>query len=123
MHTGKKGDKDMKRLEIIIKQSKLEELLEALDESELTHGVMVSNIQGYGNQRGHVSMYRGAELDVKMLNKTKVETVIEDEKVETTISKIVETIRTGNCGDGKIFVYNVEEAVRIRTGETGLEAL
>ncbi len=112
----------MKRLEIIIKQNKLEELLDILDENK-AHGAMVSNIQGYGNQRGHVSMYRGAELDVKMLPKTKVETVIEDEKVEALIKNISEQIRTGNCGDGKIFIYNVEDAIRIRTGEQGTTAL
>ncbi len=112
----------MKRLEIIIKQNRLEELLEILDDNK-AHGAMVSNILGYGNQRGHVSMYRGAELDVKMLPKTKVETVIEDEKVEALVKNISEHIRTGNCGDGKIFIYNVEDAIRIRTGEQGTTAL
>lgn len=112
----------MKRLEIIIKQNKLEELLEILDDNK-AHGAMVSHIQGYGNQRGHVSMYRGAEMDIKMLPKTKVETVIEDEKVEALIKNISEQIRTGNSGDGKIFIYNVEDAIRIRTGEQGTTAL
>ena len=112
----------MKRVEIIIKPEKLDILLEVLDENN-AHGAMVSHIQGYGNQKGHVSMYRGAELDIKMLQKIKVETVIEDEKIESLVNSITKNIQTGNCGDGKIFVYNVEDAIRIRTGEQGIGAL
>ena len=112
----------MKRLEIIIRPEKLEDLQDILDECE-AHGAMISHIQGYGNQKGHQSLYRGAELDIKLIPKLKVETVVEDEKGEELISHIVESINTGNCGDGKIFIYNVEDAVRIRTGEHGSKAL
>ena len=112
----------MKRLEIVIRPEKLEDLQEILDECE-AHGAMISHIQGYGNQKGHESRYRGAELDTKLIPKLKVDTVVEDEKGEELISHIVENINTGNCGDGKIFIYNVEDAVRIRTGEHGSKAL
>jgi nitrogen regulatory protein P-II 1 len=112
----------MKRLEIVIRPEKLEDLQEILDECE-AHGAMISHIQGYGNQKGHQSLYRGAELDTKLIPKLKVDTVVEDEKGEELISHIVENINTGNCGDGKIFIYNVEDAVRIRTGEHGSKAL
>ncbi len=112
----------MKRLEIVIRPEKLEDLQEILDECE-AHGAMISHIQGYGNQKGHQSLYRGAELDTKLIPKLKVDTVVEDEKGEELISHIVENINTGNCGDGKIFIYNVEDVVRIRTGEHGSKAL
>jgi nitrogen regulatory protein P-II 1 len=112
----------MKRLEIIIKPDKFEILQEILDEC-MAHGAMVSNIQGYGNQKGHKSLYRGAELEIELLPKIKVETVVEDELVEPIIAQVLKEVKTGNCGDGKIFVYNVEDAVRIRTGEHGSKAL
>ena len=78
---------------------------------------------GYGNQKGHKSLYRGAELEIELLPKIKVETVVEDELVEPIIAQVLKEVKTGNCGDGKIFVYNVEDAVRIRTGEHGSKAL
>ncbi|MCR5771053.1 MAG: P-II family nitrogen regulator [Butyrivibrio sp.] len=112
----------MKRLEIVIRPEKLEVLQEILDECG-AHGAMVSNIQGYGNQKGHKSLYRGAELDIELIPKIKVETVVDDELVETIIAQVLKDINTGTCGDGKIFVYNVEEVVRIRTGEHGSKAL
>lgn len=112
----------MKRLEIIVKPKMLDVLQNVLDEGG-AHGVMVSSIQGYGNQKGNKSMYRGSEMEIKMLPKIKVETVLEDDKVKEMTEKIVKAISTGDCGDGKIFVYAVTDAVRIRTGEHGEKAL
>ena len=112
----------MKKLEIIIQPEKLEDLKSILDESEVS-GLMISNVMGYGNQKGHKKVYRGAEYNVKLLPKFKEETVIEPEVAEKLIETIVSEIRTGKYGDGKIFVYEVEDAVRIRTGERGSDAL
>ena len=112
----------MKRLEIVIRPDKLEVLQDVLDECN-AHGAMVSHIEGYGNQKGHKNFYRGVELDTELIPKLKVETVIEDEKVTEVTAKIIKDVNTGECGDGKIFIYNVEDVVRIRTGEHGSKAL
>ena len=112
----------MKKLEIIIKPEKLEELKMILDESN-ANGVMISNIMGYGNQKGFKRLYRGTEYNVNLLPKVRVETVVDDDISEAIIDRVVKEINTGNYGDGKIFVYDVEDAVRIRTGERGTEAL
>ncbi len=112
----------MKKLEIIIKPEKLEDLKELLDKSEV-NGLNIVNVMGYGNQKGIVNKYRGAEYRVNLLPKIKVETVVPTEVAEALIEKIVKEIKTGNYGDGKIFVYEVEDAVRIRTGERGYDAL
>ena len=112
----------MKKLEIIIKPEKLEDLKAILDESEV-NGLNIVNIMGYGNQKGIVKKYRGAEYKTNLLPKIKVETVVTQEKAEALVDKIVKEINTGNYGDGKIFVYEVEDAVRIRTGERGEKAL
>lgn len=112
----------MKKLEIIIQPEKLEALKAILDASNVS-GIMISNIMGYGNQKGHKQFYRGAEYSVNLLPKIKVETVVEPEVAEPLIRKIVEEIKTGAYGDGKIFVYEVQDAVRIRTGERGPAAL
>lgn len=112
----------MKKLEIIIKPEKLEDLKAVLDDNEV-NGLNIVNIQGYGNQKGIVKKYRGTEYRVNLLQKVKVETVVTDEQAEVLIKKIVNEINTGNYGDGKIFVYEVLDAVRIRTGERGDEAL
>ena len=112
----------MKKLEIIIQPEKLEDLKSILDECSV-NGLMITNIMGYGNQKGHKKIYRGAEYNVNLLPKIKVETVIEPSLAETVITKVVSEIRTGIYGDGKIFVYEVEDAVRIRTGERGTDAL
>ena len=101
----------MKKLEIIIQPEKLEALKAILDASNVS-GIMISNIMGYGNQKGHKQFYRGAEYSV-----------VEPEVAEPLIRKIVEEIKTGAYGDGKIFVYEVQDAVRIRTGERGSAAL
>lgn len=112
----------MKKLEIIIRPEKLEDLKSILDDCK-ANGVMISNIMGYGNQKGYKQVYRGSEYNVNLLPKIKVETVISDESSEIMISRIVAEINSGNYGDGKIFVYDVEDAIRIRTGERGKDAL
>ena len=112
----------MKKLEIIIKPEKLEDLKEVFDACDV-HGMNVVNSMGYGNQKGIIKNYRGAEYAVNLLPKVKVETVVTDEIAPELIDKIVKEINTGHIGDGKIFVYDVEDAVRNRTGEHGTEAL
>ena len=112
----------MKKLEIIIRPEKLEELKKILTESGVT-GMMISNIMGFGNQKGYTHQYRGTTYAVNLVSKLRVETVVKDELVEPMMEKVSKTLSTGNVGDGKIFVYPVEEALRIRTGQTGEEAL
>ncbi len=112
----------MKKLEIIVRPEKLEDLKGILDSSQVT-GVMMTNIMGYGNQKGYKQSYRGAQYNVNLLPKIKVETVVDEKIAETLISQVVDKIQTGHYGDGKIFVYDVEDTVRIRTGERGYEAL
>jgi nitrogen regulatory protein P-II 1 len=112
----------MKKITIIIKAEKLEAVKQVLADNKVS-GVMVSNIMGYGNQQGHTSLYRGTEYTVNFLPKIKVETVVSDDKVEALLTAIQQEVSTGNIGDGKIFVFNVEEAVRIRTGERGDAAI
>lgn len=112
----------MKKLEIIIRPEKLEDLKNILDNCK-ANGVMISNIMGYGNQKGYRQVYRGTEYNVNLLPKIKVETVVKKEIAETIITKVVKEINSGNYGDGKIFVYDVEDAIRIRTGERGVDAL
>ena len=112
----------MKKLEIIIKPEKLEDLKALLD-SEEVNGLNIVNSMGYGNQKGIIKNYRGAEYAVNLLPKIKVETVVTDEVAPKLIDKIVEQINTGHIGDGKIFMYEVEDVIRIRTGEHGVDAL
>ena len=112
----------MKKLEIIIKPEKLEDLKAILEDCK-ANGIMISNVMGYGNQKGYKQMYRGTEYMVNLLPKVKVETVVAEETSETIIEKVVKEITTGNYGDGKIFIYDVQDAVRIRTGERGDQAL
>lgn len=112
----------MKKLEIIIKPEKLESLKDILNECN-ANGLMISNIMGYGKQKGYVQVYRGAKTNVNLLPKIKVETVVPTDIAETIVEKVVKEINTGNYGDGKIFIYEVEDAVRIRTGERGYDAL
>ena len=108
----------MKKLEIIIKPEKLESLKNILDDCEAS-GLMITNIMGYGNQKGYTRMYRGTTYNVNLLPKVKVETVVKDEAAEKIVDRVVKEISTGNYGDGKIFIYNIEDVVRIRTGERG----
>lgn len=112
----------MKKLEIIIKAEKLEELKTTLTEFGVT-GMMLTNIMGFGNQKGYTQIYRGTKYTVNLLPKVKVETVVHDDIYEAIIEKIQKEISTGNIGDGKIFVYDVFESVRIRTGERGNDAI
>ena len=112
----------MKKLEIIIKPEKLDDLKSILDECK-ANGLMITNIMGYGNQKGYKQIYRGTEYSVNLLPKIKVETVVATELSEKIIERVTKEINTGNYGDGKIFIYDVEDAVRIRTGERGYDAL
>ena len=112
----------MKLVKAIIKPFKLDDVREALSEIGVA-GITVSEVKGFGRQKGHTELYRGAEYVVDFLPKVKIETVVEDEVVEKVIEAISKAANTGKIGDGKIFVLNVEQAVRIRTGESGNEAL
>ncbi|HEB78959.1 MAG TPA: P-II family nitrogen regulator [Rhodospirillales bacterium] len=112
----------MKKIEAIIKPFKLDEVKEALHEIGL-QGITVLEAKGFGRQKGHTELYRGAEYVVDFLPKVKIELVLDDDLVERAIEVIVEAAHTGKIGDGKIFVLSVEEAVRVRTGERGAEAI
>lgn len=112
----------MKLVIATIKPFKLEEVREALSKAGAT-GMMVSEIKGYGAQSGHTEIYRGAEYAVNFVPKIRIELVVSDTLADTIISTIEETAKTGKIGDGKIFVLNVEDAVRVRTGEKGADAL
>ncbi|MDR3163296.1 MAG: P-II family nitrogen regulator [Helicobacteraceae bacterium] len=112
----------MKKIEAIIKPFKLEEVKDALREAGIT-GMTVSEVKGYGRQLGHTELYRGAEYVVDFLPKLKLEIIIANDLVEKIIDTIVKTANTGKIGDGKIFVLDVEKVIRVRTGETGEEAV
>ena len=112
----------MKLIKAIIKPFKLDDVREALSEIGIM-GITVSEVKGFGRQKGHTELYRGAEYVVDFLPKVKVESVVDDDQVEKVIEAISSAANTGKIGDGKIFVLNVEQAVRIRTGESGSEAL
>ncbi|RMF39364.1 MAG: P-II family nitrogen regulator [Alphaproteobacteria bacterium] len=112
----------MKKIEAIIKPFKLDEVKEALQEVGI-QGLSVIEAKGFGRQKGHTELYRGAEYVVDFLPKVKIEVVLGDELAEPAIEAIVNAAKTGKIGDGKIFVYPVEQAIRIRTGEEGPDAL
>ena len=112
----------MKKIEAIIKPFKLDDVREALTELGIT-GMTVSEVKGFGRQRGHTEVYRGAEYAVDFLPKVKIEVVLPDDQIERTVEAIIEAARAGKIGDGKIFVLPVEEVIRIRTGETGETAI
>jgi nitrogen regulatory protein P-II 1 len=112
----------MKKIEAIIKPFKLDEVKEALQEVGL-QGITVIEAKGFGRQKGHTELYRGAEYVVDFLPKVKIEIIVEDSMVERTVEAITNAARTGRIGDGKIFIYPVEEAIRIRTGEKGSSAI
>lgn len=114
--------KVMKKIEAIIKPFKLDEVKEALQEVGL-QGITVTEAKGFGRQKGHTELYRGAEYVVDFLPKVKVEIVLGDDMVEKAVDAIRSAAQTGRIGDGKIFVSNIEEAVRIRTGESGIDAI
>lgn len=112
----------MKKIEAVIKPFKLDEVKDALHEVGL-QGITVVEAKGFGRQKGHTELYRGAEYVVDFLPKVKIEVVCSDDVVERAVEAIVTAARTGRIGDGKIFVTNIEEVVRIRTGERGSEAI
>ncbi|HBO37700.1 MAG TPA: nitrogen regulatory protein P-II [Pasteurellaceae bacterium] len=112
----------MKKIEAIIKPFKLDDVREALSDIGIT-GMTVTEVRGFGRQKGHTELYRGAEYMVDFLPKVKLEIVVSDEQVEKCVEAIIETAHTGKIGDGKIFVYNVENVIRIRTGEENEDAI
>lgn len=112
----------MKKIEAIIKPFKLDEVKEALQEIGL-QGITVTEARGFGRQKGHTELYRGAEYVVDFLPKVKIEVVVTDDMVDKTIDAIINAARTGRIGDGKIFIIPVEDAIRIRTGEKGADAI
>ena len=112
----------MKKVEAIIKPFKLDEVKDALSEVGV-HGLTAIEVKGFGRQRGHTELYKGAEYVVDFLPKVKVEVVVDDDQVTKVVEAIERAAKSGKIGDGKIFVLPVEEAVRIRTGERGLDAL
>ncbi|AHD00658.1 P-II family nitrogen regulator [Leisingera sp. M527] len=112
----------MKKIEAIIKPFKLDEVKEALQDVGV-QGLSVIEVKGFGRQKGHTELYRGAEYVVDFLPKVKVEVVLDDDQVDQAIEAIVDAAKTDKIGDGKIFVSPVEQAIRIRTGETGPDAL
>jgi len=112
----------MKLITAIIKPFKLDDVRQAVADMGI-QGITVTEVKGFGRQRGHTELYRGAEYVVDFLPKTKIEMAIDDTVAEQVIEAIVNTARTGKIGDGKIFVTSLEEVIRIRTGETGAEAV
>ncbi|HTR80709.1 MAG TPA: P-II family nitrogen regulator [Bacteroidota bacterium] len=112
----------MKKIEAIIRPHKLEEVRTALQESGV-HGMTISEVKGVGRQKGHTEVYRGSEYKIDFLPKVKLEVVVSDKMLDKIVSLIVKASKTGNVGDGKIFVFPVEEAIRVRTEEVGEDAL
>ena len=112
----------MKKIEAVIKPFKLDEVREALSEVGIT-GLTVTEVKGFGRQKGHTELYRGAEYVVDFLPKIKIEVVVAGDVVDQAVEAIIKSARTGKIGDGKIFVTPIDQAVRIRTGETGEEAV
>lgn len=112
----------MKQITAVIKPFKLDEVREALADVGIT-GLTVTEVKGFGRQKGHTELYRGAEYVVDFLPKVKVEAIVDDAVLDAAVDAIIKSARTGKIGDGKIFVQNVEQVVRIRTGETGSDAV
>ena len=112
----------MKQVEAVIKHFKLDDVKKALTDAGI-HGMTVNEVKGFGRQKGHVEFYRGVRYEVNFLPKIKIEVAVPDKKLEEAVNIIMESARTGEIGDGKIFVYNLQDAVRIRTGEKKDEAI
>ena len=112
----------MKKIEAIIKPFKLDDVKEALNEIGI-QGMTISEVKGYGRQKGHKEIYRGAEYVVDFIPKIKIEIVVDAEQADTVVEKIRDAANTGKIGDGKIFIFSVEEAIRVRTGEKGTDAI
>jgi nitrogen regulatory protein PII len=118
----RKGQALMKKIEAIIKPFKLEEVKDALTELGV-YGMTVSEVRGFGRQKGHKEAYRGTEYTIEFVPKTKIEVVVVDSLANKVVETIIRTAKTGSIGDGKIFVSNLDDVVRIRTGETGDRAI
>jgi nitrogen regulatory protein P-II 1 len=112
----------MKKIEAIIKPFKLDEVKEALSEIDI-NGMTITEVKGYGRQKGHTELYRGAEYNIDFLPKIKIEIVVSNSKLNSAIDIIKKTANTGKIGDGKIFIYNVEKSIRIRTNEEDEKAI
>ena len=112
----------MKKLEAIVRHFKLEDVKNALTEHAIT-GMTITEVRGFGRQKGHTEMYRGTEYAVDFVPKVKIEVVLDDSKLQTAIDTIVKAAQTGQIGDGKIFIHDLSDVVRIRTGETGPDAV
>jgi nitrogen regulatory protein P-II 1 len=112
----------MKKIEAIVRHHKLEEIKDALSAKGLT-GMTITEVRGFGRQKGHTEVYRGTEYTVDFVPKVKIELVVDDAKLQSVIDTIVKTAQTGQVGDGKIFVSDLSDAIRIRTAETGAAAL
>jgi nitrogen regulatory protein P-II 1 len=112
----------MKKIEAIIRPFKLDEVKEALVEEGI-RGLTISEVRGYGRQKGHTETYRGSEYRIEFIPKIKIEVVVEDNKAEKVVDAILRTAKTGQVGDGKIFIYDIKDVIRIRTEESGQEAL
>lgn len=108
----------MKKIEAIIRHHKLDDVKDALVQKGI-HGMTVTEVHGYGRQKGHTATYRGTEYEVDFLPKTKIEVVVTDSQYEPAVKAISDTAKTGEMGDGRMFIYDLAETVRIRTGETG----
>jgi nitrogen regulatory protein P-II 1 len=112
----------MKKVEAIIKPFKLDEVKDALSKIGI-YGMTVTEVKGFGRQKGHVEVYRGAEYEVTFIPKIKIEVVVPDSIIDKVISTIIDKAKTGNIGDGKIFIYSLEDVIRIRTGDKGEAAI
>ncbi len=112
----------MKKIEAIIRPFKLDEVKEALTEEGIK-GLTITEVRGYGRQKGHKETYRGSEYQIEFVPKIKIEVVVNDNQAEKVIDAILKTAKTGQVGDGKIFIYDVKDAIRIRTEESGREAI
>jgi len=112
----------MKKIEAIIKPHKLDEVKEKLNEIGIT-GMTITEVKGFGRQRGHKEIYRGAEYHIDFIPKVRLETVVDDSLAEKVLETIVDAASTGSIGDGKVFISNIDEVIRIRTGERGSEAV
>ena len=113
---------DMKKIEAIIKPFKLDEVKDALNAIGI-HGMTITEVKGFGRQKGHVEVYRGTEYEVNFLPKIKIEVVVPDSIIDKVMSTIIEKAKTGDIGDGKIFLCSLEDVIRIRTGEHGEAAI
>ncbi len=112
----------MKKIEAIIRPFKLDEVKEALVEEGI-HGLTISEVRGYGRQKGHTETYRGSEYQIEFIPKIKIEIVVDDILLDKVVDAILRTAKTGQVGDGKIFIYDVQDVIRIRTEESGSQAL